>query len=311
MISSSSIAYVFSAVKPTNFAPEFTQPLKSAKVSQGSQVKLTCELLASPEPIIEWFKDGNRLQASKRIKMAFDGQSASVSLMEAKLEDEGDYKCVARNESGSASSTAELLIKKEATKPIFKETMKDVEVSEEEEGRFDVRVSGRPVPMVEWFKGSTKIEDAGKFILIDDEVEEDLFSLIIETVTPDDVGSYTCKASNEAGQITCKAGLALQERVMAPEFAGDVDSGPVTALEGDEVALNVTIKGKPRPDVEWYKNDKRITKTSRYNVKERGDKFSLVIMNVNPDDSGVYKCVASSKVGRVNRTFQVNIDSKS
>jgi len=31
-------------------------------------------------------------------------------------------------------------------------------------------------------------------------------------------------------------------------------------------------------------------------------------MNVTPDDSGLYKCVASSKAGSVTRTFEVNIE---
>lgn len=296
-----------SAEKPTGTAPQFIQPLESVEVSEGAAVKLACTVKGTPQPTIEWFKDGKPLKTSKRMKDDFDGEVVSLSFTEADLDDEGDYKCVAQNELGSASCTAELLVNEPATKPEFTEAMKDIEVAEDEEGRFDVRVSGSPSPTLQWFKGTKKIEDAGKFLFIDDE-EDDLFSLVIDKVAPDDVGTYTCKANNEAGEVSCKAELKLQEEMASPEFDDEGETGPITAVEGGEVTLNVTVKGKPRPDVEWFKDDKPLRKTSRVDIKSRGDKFSAVLMNVTPDDSGLYKCVASSKAGSVTRTFEVNIE---
>ena len=277
------------------------------EVSEGTTVKLTCTLKGTPQPSIQWLKDGKPLKTSIQVKEEFDGEVASLSFSEVELDDEGDYKCFAQNELGSASCTAELLVNEAGSKPEFTETMKDIEVAVDEEGRFDVRVSGVPNPSVQWFKGSKKIEGEGKFMLIDDE-EEDLFSLIIEQVAAEDVGTYTCKATNEAGEVSCKAELQLQEKTAAPEFADEVESGPITAEEGGDVTLTVTVKGKPSPDVEWYKDDKPLRKTSRLDIKARGDRFSLVIMNVTTDDSGLYKCVASSKAGSVTRTFEVNIE---
>ena len=295
------------AEKPTGTTPQFTHPLETVEVSEGTAVKLTCTVKGTPQPTIEWLKDGKPLKTSKRVKDDFDGEVASLSFAEADLDDEGDYKCVAQNDLGSASCTAELLVNEAATKPEFTEAMKDIEVAEDEEGRFDVRVSGTPIPTVQWFKGSKKIEDEGKFMLVDDE-EDDLFSLVIDKVASDDVGTYTCKASNEAGEVSCKAELRLQEEMAAPEFVDKEESGPITAMEGGEVTLNVAVKGKPRPDVEWLKDDRPLRKTSRLDIKSRGDRFSVVIMNVTPDDSGLYKCVASSKAGKVTRTFEVNIE---
>lgn len=295
------------AEKPTGTAPQFTHPLESVEVSEGTAVGLTCTVKGTPQPTIEWLKDGKALKTSKRVKDSFDGEVASLTFSEVDFEDEGDYKCVAQNELGSASCTAELLVNEAGSKPEFTETMKDVEVAVDDEGRFDVRVSGVPSPSVQWFKGTKEIEDEGKFMLFDDE-EDDLFSLIIEQVAADDVGTYSCKATNEAGEASCKAELQLQEKMAAPEFADEEESGPITAQEGGDVTLNVTVKGKPSPDVEWYKDDKPLRKNSRLDIRSRGDRFSVVIMNVTTDDSGVYKCVASSKAGSVTKTFEVNIE---
>ena len=299
--------YLSSAEKPTGSAPQFTQPLESVEVSEGAVVKLACTVKGTPRPTIEWFKDGKPLKTSKRVKDHFDGEVAALSFTKADLDDEGDYKCFAQNELGSASCTAELLVNEPASKPEFTEGIKDIEVAEDEEGRFDVRVSGSPSPAVQWFKGTERIEDAGKFLLIDDE-EDDLFSLVIDKVASEDVGIYTCKAKNETGEVSCKAELKLEGEMTAPEFADEEETGPITAVEGGDVTLNVAVKGKPRPDVEWFKDDRPLRKTSRVDIRSRGDKFSAVLMNVTPDDSGLYKCVASSKAGSVTRTFEVNIE---
>lgn len=285
----------------------FTFPLQSVEVSEETKVKLSCTLTGTPQPIIRWLKDGEPLETSKRVKADFDGDVASLSFRAAEIDDEGDYKCIAQNELGTASCSAELLVNEADRKPEFTEVMKDIEVAENEEGRFDVRLTGSPKPAVQWLKETDKIEDAGKYILIDDE-EDNLFSLVIDDVSPDEAGTYTCKATNNVGVAACKAELKLKENMAAPEFADEEETGPITAVEGGEVTLSVTVRGKPRPDVEWLKDDKPLRKTSRLDIKSRDDKFSLVVRNVSPENSGLYKCVASSKAGRVTRTFQVNIE---
>lgn len=298
-----------SAERPKGSAPEFTFPLQSVEVSEGTKVKLSCTLKGTPQPTIQWLKDGEPLETNKGVTADFDGELASLSFSAAELDDEGDYKCIAQNELGAASCSAELLVNEADSKPEFTEAMKDIEVAENKEGRFDVRVTGYPKPAVQWLKGADKIEDAGKYILIDDE-EDDLFSLVIDDVSPDEAGTYTCKVTNNVGEAACEAELKLKESIAAPEFADEEETGPITAVEGGEVTLSVAVKGKPRPDVEWFKNGKPLKKTSRLDVRSRDDKFSLAVVNVSPEDSGLYKCVASSRVGRVVRTFQVNIEGK-
>ena len=102
--------------------------------------------------------------------------------------------------------------------------------------------------------------------------------------------------------------LFRSEPMIAPEFVDDVESGPINAEEGADVELVAVVKGKPTPDVEWYKDEKPLTKTSRFDTRRRGDKFSLVILNVTPDDSGLYKCLAKSKRGSAIKTFEVNVE---
>ena len=193
--------------------------------------------------------------------------------------------------------------------PEFKEKMKPVNVIEGDTARFDVRVLGNPKPVTEWSKGGKPIKDGGRFKIVQSD-DSDLHSLLIENASMDDFGSYKCVASNEAGRMQCSARLDVKEREIAPEFSDEYGDSPIEISEGDELKINVTIQGKPRPDVEWYKDDKPLRRTSRVNISTRGNKFGVTVLSVVPEDSGLYKCVAKSTAGTTTKTFQVNIEGK-
>lgn len=288
----------------------FIESLQPVEVVQGSPAKLQCKVTGTPEPIIEWFRDSEPVKEDKRIKMRFDGELCTLKILSTELEDEGAYKCVAKNDIGSVSCASELLVNEPNKKPEFIEKMKPVNVTEGEQARFDVTIEGNPLPVVDWFKGKDKLEDEGRYVMMDDE-EAGIFTLIVEDTVPDDAGTYKCIAANEEGQTSSKAALVVKEKMIAPEFTDGEESAPISVTDGDEVCLSVGIKGKPVPSVEWYKDDKKLRKTSRLKMDEKGDKFSLVILNVAPEDSGTYKCEASSKAGTVTRTFDVNVSGMS
>ena len=99
----------------------------------------------------------------------------------------------------------------------------------------------------------------------------------------------------------------MKERLLAPEISEDQLVAPITVTEGGEVSLDVTINGKPKPDVKWYKDDRPLRESNRLDIKARGDKHSVVILGIKAEDSGVFKCEAKSKMGTVTRTFDVRV----
>ena len=298
------------AKKPKGTAPEFFKPLKKVQVIEGSAAKLECWVHGKPEPNIEWFKDDEPVESSKRIKTYFDSEVCRLTISDSVADDEGEYKCVATNELGTASCSAELLVNEAIVMPEFKEKVKHLEVIEGDTARFDVQVLGNPKPVTEWSKGGKVITDGGRFKTVQSD-DGNSHSLLIENVSMDDFGSYKCVASNEAGRMQCSARLEVKERQIAPEFSDEYGDLPIEINEGDELKINVTIQGNPRPDVEWYKDDGPLKRTSCVNLSARGNKFGVTIFSVVPEDSGAYKCVAKSAAGTTTKTFQVNIEGKS
>lgn len=86
--------------------------------------------------------------------------------------------------------------------------------------KFDIRVVGKPEPVVEWFKNGKQIEDQGRFIIIDevDEQDKELFSLVIEQCEPDDDNEYMVVAMNEAGKDTSTCHLFVSPKTVTEEL---------------------------------------------------------------------------------------------
>lgn len=245
------------------------------------------------------------MKESGRIKLDSDGMASSLSFKDARPDDKGEYKCVASNALGSASCTAALKVRV-LSKPDFKEKLKRVEVVEGDFASFDAVVVGYPEPFVEWYRGTARLQN-DECTEIKEDQENGHFSLTIKDVNRDDAGMYKCVAYNEAGKTTIRGELSVKERLFAPEFPEGQEEAPVTVIEGDDCKLNVTIIGKPKPDVKWYKGDKPLRQSTRLGIKASGDKHSAVILGIRADDSGVYKCEAKSKMGTATRTFDVMV----
>lgn len=302
---------LFTEPTPKGEVPGFTKALKKVETTEKKPVRLECKFKGKPTPTIEWFKDDeqNKVKQSKRIKITVENDTAILEFKETELDDEGVYKCVATNDSGTAKSEAELLVDEAGEKPFLKSTLKDVTVTESDEARFDVRVTGKPEPTVEWFKDDTKIKDEGRTILVDDE-EEDLFSLIIEDVKPEDSGVYKCVASNDVGETLSTAKLQVEEKMAAPEFVGGDEAGPITIIEDDNLTLEVKVDGQPKPKVTWSKDGEPLKESESVTIEEKDDYYRIKIKNASLHDSGQYKCEARSDAGTVSRSYEMVVEGQ-
>ena len=72
---------------------------------------LEVKISGEPEPDVEWFKDEQPIEDGGNFRIEFDdSDGCALIINSARLEDEGQYRCVATNEFGKAISEAELLV---------------------------------------------------------------------------------------------------------------------------------------------------------------------------------------------------------
>ena len=190
--------------------------------------------------------------------------------------------------------------------PVFKTKIEDLVVDAGGEARFDARIFAFPEPQVDWYRGSEKVVDEGRFVHID-AIEEDLFTLIIEQSEMADGGQYKCVAVNEAGQTSCEALLTVKGKEAAPEVPEEPEASILDVVEGGEVDLNVTVSGTTTPTVEWVKDGKPVRRTSRLDTRVKGDTYTLNIREATPEDSGIYTFTATTPAGVTIKAFDVNV----
>ena len=108
-------------------SPEFLSKFKDCEVVAGSELKLECKFAGSPQPEVEWFKDGGPLVKNNRITCTVSDDSTSLVIKKTEADDEGWYRCRISNERGVAAVEAELIV---VEAPTFVTGLEDITIDE-------------------------------------------------------------------------------------------------------------------------------------------------------------------------------------
>ena len=68
---------------------------------------LSCNVDGQPEPTISWTKDGSAISNNSRISLSDDNKQLNIA--KVNVTDSGEYRCVATNSLGNATSNATTL----------------------------------------------------------------------------------------------------------------------------------------------------------------------------------------------------------
>ncbi|XP_054556079.1 striated muscle preferentially expressed protein kinase isoform X1 [Talpa occidentalis] len=128
--------------------------------------------------------------------------------------DLGPLTCTARNRHGTQACSVTLEL---AEAPRFESIMEDVEVGAGETARFAVVVEGKPLPDIMWYKDEVLLTESSHVSFV---YEENECSLVVLSTGAQDGGVYTCTARNLAGEVSCKAELAVLSAQTAMEVEG-------------------------------------------------------------------------------------------
>ncbi|XP_056132265.1 vascular endothelial growth factor receptor 2 isoform X3 [Lampris incognitus] len=132
--------------------------------------------------------------------------------------------------------------------------------------------------------------------------------LIVENVTVNHAGEYTCTASSGQMEKSATAFLQVYEKpfieVKEPWMKVlEVNVGDQTS----EYLIPVKYYAYPEPTVKWYKNGQQIRKDD-YRIKPRND--ALIIRGVTDKDTGNYTVVLTNKITKEEQTrsFQLLVN---
>lgn len=206
--------------------------------------KMQVEVEGSPAPELKWYKDGQMIIESERIRMVKESESCySLVIERVVIEDSGSYSVVAANALGQMSEFWQVVTN---ARPSFVERVKEmVEVAESESVTYKVKVDGNPKPQVGWLKDGKELKSDGKHVIIKEEAG--VYSLTVSDVKRGDAGSYTCRLINEFGTKDDVSTL----RVRAPPLIKQ-NLQDVVVNEGQtDVVFSVAVESYPEAKVTW------------------------------------------------------------
>ncbi|XP_061083749.1 myopalladin isoform X2 [Conger conger] len=321
-------------------APIFDKKLKNYRAMEGVPVTFTCKVVGIPVPKVYWFKDGKQiLRKNVHYKKIREGDGTCALHMEAATnDDDGNYTVMAANPQGRISCSGHLIVQtgpirsrltpmihsqriraraQEADegepvqerffRPHFLQAPGDMLAHEGRVCRLDCKVSGLPTPDLMWLlNGKPILPDFCHRMLVR---ENGVHSMLIDPLKKSDAGTYTCIATNKAGQSSFCLELSILARELkrAPMFVEKLQNTGIA--EGSPVRLECRVVGMPPPVIYWKKDNDSIP-IMRERLSMHQDATGYVCLLIQPskkDDAGWYTVSAKNEAGIVSCTARLDI----
>uniref|UniRef100_A0AAX7TRR3 non-specific serine/threonine protein kinase n=1 Tax=Astatotilapia calliptera TaxID=8154 RepID=A0AAX7TRR3_ASTCA len=237
----------------------------------SDDIVLECEL-SRANAVAKWYKDGCRVQGDERFCEEEEGPFRSLVILNAELEDSGEYFLDVGDDSISFQVTVEVPRVIE-----FLTELHNTTVLEGEDATFKCVVSPEDVQLV-WLMDNEPITLGDRFQATHNGL---CHTLVIKKCQMLDCSKITAEAEGQMSKASLKVQEAQvmftkkMEAVMAEEF-GDATLEAEISLEAGEV--------------QWMRQGVVIQSGPRHTLAQNGCKRSLTIHNLTLSDRGTYRC---------------------
>jgi len=276
------------------------------RVFEGDSVCLVFRAVGEPMPRGVFLWEDKDISDDIHFSIENADDIWKLIVKQAELYLQGIITFIAENPQGQSECNVRLRVEESIVAPMFTKTAENIYVKEGDRCQFTVKVKGKPLPRVEWYRnGKLLNEREGLHFFKDGEKH----SLTIKKASNDYVGKFKCVAVNNAGEASCSAALIIEGEGRPPKFLKSLIESE--ACEGDMARFDVSVQGKPKPEIKWYKNNFLLRESKRFIMKSEGENSSLIIKCVDEDDCGIFKCAATNSYGSVvSEAFLNVVDQK-
>ncbi|XP_077466158.1 pro-neuregulin-2, membrane-bound isoform-like isoform X2 [Stigmatopora argus] len=80
--------------------------MQGQSLMEGDKLYLKCEASGNPSPSFRWYKDGHELQRGRDLRIKTNKKNSKVLISRVRVEDSGNYTCVAENSVGQENVTS-------------------------------------------------------------------------------------------------------------------------------------------------------------------------------------------------------------
>ncbi|KAH0616997.1 hypothetical protein JD844_028542 [Phrynosoma platyrhinos] len=249
-------------------------PLEDQTVRLGKELSLKCEISENVEG--KWYKNGQLLQPSDRIKMYHKGRIHRLIIDNSLVEDDGEYMFVPDTYNVNIPCKVHIIDPPKIHLDGLGEG-NTVTVVAGTKLRLEIPVSGEPAPKVMWSRGDKNYPDSS--------------CLVIDSAERDDSGVYRIMVKNEAGEDTAHINIKVVDIPDPPEAPNVIDVGEdwcimnwePPANDGGSPVLGYYIERKKKQSSRWMRLNFDLIKETTFEPKKmiEGVAYEVRVFAVN------------------------------
>ncbi|GFO17116.1 neural cell adhesion molecule l1 [Plakobranchus ocellatus] len=268
-------------------APKWVIKPQDVTMGEGGTAQFECDGEGVPAVKIHWFINGKELEevlkSDKRLdKDRFQSSKNRIVLQNIRLTDTMVVQCNVTNNNGFLWGEAFLNVLEE--KPSILEVPEDTRVAEGQDFQLACKITGKPDPIITWFKDGFQVT-GGRYLILESG------SLSVTTAVLSDAGDYVCHAYNRHGEVEAGARVIVRRKTM-------IEMAPMDLEVQRGVNAKFTCSGTTDPQeitslkTAWLKDGKSVELGTRMFLNYQDS--SLTISGTEERDTGTYTCVVSN-----------------
>nr|XP_015200956.1 PREDICTED: protein turtle homolog A-like isoform X1 [Lepisosteus oculatus] len=273
----------------------FKTPPPILEVLEGEPLILTCGAHGNPPPIITWRKDDTLIENGDNAQVT----NGSLSLFSVSRDKAGIYKCHVSNEEGNLTHSSQLLVK---GPPVIVIPPEDTTLNMSQDAVLRCQAEAYPSNLTYlWWKQGENVFHIDLLktrvkVLVDG-------TLLIQSVTPDDAGNYTCVPTN--GLLTPPTASAyLTVKHPAQVLPMPEETYLPVGMEG---VITCPVRAEPPMlFVNWTK-DGHLLNLDMFPGWMVNSEGSVFITAANDDAVGMYTCTAYNSYGTMGQSSPTKV----
>lgn len=172
--------------------------------------------------------------------------------------------------------------------PTIQEPLKDETVGLKQRLTLSCIIGGMPTPEVKWYHNDRHFKN--KSISYENRVAKYTITETNENCS----GTYTCKATNQAGSAETSCNVSVQE---LPKITVDENMLVQKLRVSTQWKVSAEITGFPKPEISWQKDGKQIQSTKHCSIYYDETSSCIAIYSLDRQDTGKYTITATNCAG--------------
>ncbi len=199
------------AILVVSCGPVFLIEPTDQKILKDKEAKFECVVKSNPKPNIVWLFNGKELSNRDGVRMEKDLPKDKYTLVFPKVSaaNIGTITAKASNEFGTIEKNCELDV---LDAPKLLNKLDNLTINDGESATFLIKFTGKPKPVVKWFRDEIEIQ-IDETIEIIETIENETSFTLKSCKSLENSGIYFAKVSNDFGEIvTNKATLTINSK---------------------------------------------------------------------------------------------------